>query len=127
MATPQILEYGIAPDAKEAQGKFLQLRLAGTEYLLFAPKQLHGFHGQILAQFLKERALAHHWENEQTLKVDAAGVMVIGGGKFRLDAAACLLELGDNSQAFGRFDDRGIADRIKSAGHRWSGFDIRID
>lgn len=127
MATLKILEYGIAPDAAEVQGKFLQLRLGGNEYLLFAPKQLHGFHSQILAQFLKDRALAHHWESEQTLKVDAAGVEVVGGGKFRLDTAARRLELGDNSQAFGRFHDHGIADRIKSAGHRWSGFDIHID
>lgn len=123
----RILEYGIAAEATEAQGKFLQLRLAGNEYLLFAPKQLHGFHSQILARFLKDRTLAHHWESEQTLKVDATGVEILGGGKFRLDTVARQLELGDNSQAFGRFHDDGIADRIKSAGHRWSGFDIHID
>jgi hypothetical protein len=122
----KIIEYGVDGDAPEVQGKFLQLRLAGTEYLLFAPKQLHQFHSNLLAHFLEDRELAHHWENEQTLAVDAANVRVVGGGKFRLDSGARTLELFDNSQAFGRFDERDIAARIRAAGHWFSDFSIRV-
>lgn len=126
MGTVKILEYGFADAATEVQGKFLQLRFADSEYLLFAPKQLHGFHSQLLAHFLEDRELAHHWEDEQTLKIDIAGMTIIGGGKFRLDRSARTLELYDNSQAFGRFDDRAIVERIKAAGHGWGDYDIKI-
>ncbi len=126
MTITKILTYGIKEDATDVRGKFLQLRFAGHEYLLFAPKELHGFHNHILAHFLEDRELAHYWEDEHTLKVDAHGIEIVGGGKFVLDTAARKLDLFDNSQAYGRFDERGLGERLAAAGHPWSEFKIGI-
>jgi len=115
-----------APDSAECRGKFLQLALDGTHYLVFAPAELHRFHNQILAHFAVDRNIAHRWVDDQELKIQSAQLTVIGGGKFRVDTARESLELWDNSQAYGRFDARGLEDAIASAGHSWSGFDIRI-
>jgi hypothetical protein len=121
-----IVTYGIEADAASAEGKFLQLRVRGREHLLFATKQLDRFHNQILARFLAERRLVHRWADEQTLEFDRDAIAVIGGGRFRLDAAAGTLALWDNSQAYGRFDDRGLTARIRASGHRFARFAVEI-
>jgi len=115
-----------ASDTGEHRGKFLQLILSGKQYLLFAPAELHRFHNQILARFAADRNMAHRWVNDQELEVKSPELTVIGGGKFRADTANRTLELWDNSQAYGRFDAHGLPEAIASAGHPWSGFDIRI-
>lgn len=124
-----ILEYVLsrdAPAAPEREGKFVQLVLRGREYLVFAPRELHRFHNQILGQFLAERSLPHRWSGEQVLEVKASDLAVIGGGKFRVNTETKLLELWDNSQVYGRFDDRGLTERIGAADHPWSGYTVKI-
>jgi hypothetical protein len=124
-----ILDYpprGGAPGQLDCEGKFLQLVLRGQEYLLFAPRALHRFHYQILARFLAEHAIPYRWVSEQALEVNAPELAVIGGGKFRVRAKDRTLELWDNSQAYGRFDERELPEKIASAGHRWSRFAVRI-
>lgn len=121
-----IVTYGIDADAASAEGKFLQLRVHGREHLLFAPKQLDRFHNQLLARFLAERGIAHRWFNDQTLEFDRAAVEIVGGGRFRLDGAANTLALWDNSQAYGRFDQRDLAAHIRASGHRFARFAVEI-
>lgn len=124
-----ILEYALsrdAPAAPEREGKFVQLVLRGREYLVFAPRELHRFHNQILGQFLAERSLPHRWSGEQALEIKAPELAVIGGGKFRVNTETKTLELWDNSQVYGRFDDRGLAERISAADHPWSGYALQI-
>jgi hypothetical protein len=129
MAQTVILIYRTSngpPDHVEYRGKFVQLALHGVEYLIFAPAELHRFHNQILAQFLMEQNIPHRWVNGQTLEMAESDLVVIGGGKFRVNTGSRILELWDNSQAYGRFDGHGLPERIASAGHPWSGFDIGI-
>lgn len=121
-----IVTYGIDADAPMVEGKFIQLRLRDAEYLVFAPKHLHGFHNQILARFLADRDIEHHWANDQALEFESDSVRVIGGGRFRLDRQARKLELWDSSQAYGRFDERELPQRLRDAGHPWSGYEIAI-
>ena len=117
---------GEPPDSAEYRGKFLQLTLDGTHYLVFAPAERHRFHNQILAHFAADRNIAHRWDDDQGLEIQSPQLTVIGGGKFRADTVSKCLELWDNSQAYGRFDARSLAEAIASAVHPWSGFDIRI-
>ena len=119
-----ILSYLAAGDG---EGKFIQLMLGGREYLVFAARELHRFHNQILAHFLAERNLPHRWSGNQELEIKVPDLAVIGGGKFRVNADAKTLELWDNSQVYGRFDAHGLAARIGAADHPWSGYHIRID
>jgi hypothetical protein len=48
-------------------GKFLQLKLAARDYLLFATATEHRYHNQILARFLSEKAIPHRWEGAENL------------------------------------------------------------
>ncbi|MGA7800895.1 MAG: hypothetical protein WCC36_08790 [Gammaproteobacteria bacterium] len=121
-----IVVYQTAPAPPVQEGKFLQLRLQGREYLVFAPFALFRYHNQLLARFLADRNLPHRWATPQRLVVDAADLDVYGGGRFRADAASGILRLWDNSQAYGRFREPGLAERIAAAGHRWSGFRVVI-
>jgi hypothetical protein len=99
-------------------GKFLQLRLNGQEHLVFASLGLHRYHNQILGHFAETQGITHRWTDGVTLELDAPGLEVLGGGRFRLDPQ-CLRLFGD-SQVYGRFDPDGLAQRIGEAGHDWS-------
>ena len=118
---------GGPPDAAEYRGKFLQLTLGGTQYLVFAPAELHRFHNQILTHFAADRNIAHRWVDDQTLEINSPELVIIGGGKFHVNTTDRTLCLWDDSQAYGRFDAGDLPEAIASAGHAWSGFDIRID
>lgn len=107
-------------------GKFLQLIWRGDEYLVFAEPAAHRFHNQILARFLAERGVEHRWRDEQTLEFDGAQLTVVGGGRFRLDTASRTLELWDHSQAYGRFAEPGLAERIAAADPAWTGYRVTI-
>lgn len=112
--------------ASEFQGKFIQLTRRGKQYLIFAVAPLHRFHSQILAHFAADRNIAHRWAGDQILEIKSPELTVLGGGKFRVNTTDRTLELWDSSQAYGRFGDRGLPEAIASAGHAWSGFEIRI-
>ena len=114
------------PVSAEYRGKFLQLTLGGTQYLIFAPAELYRFHNQILTHFASDRNIAYRWLDDQTLEINSPDLVVIGGGKFRIDTAGKTLVLWDSSQAYGRFDARDLPEAIASAGHPWSDFDIHI-
>jgi hypothetical protein len=109
----------LSPDG-ETLGKFIQFRWRGIEYLLFATRETHRFHNQMLAHFLDEHSLPHRWLDDQHLEIEADDLQIIGGGRFRLVQGENLLELWDNSQAYGRFDEEGLAEKIRTAGHPWS-------
>lgn len=115
-----------AGGAGPREGKFVQLEWRGREYLLFAPKALHDYHNQILGRFLAEQGIAHHWASLQTLVVDDPDLVILGGGRFRADPQAASLSLWDNSQAYGRFREAGLAGRIAAAAHPWSGYTVVI-
>ena len=114
------------PREPESKGKFIQFTLGEREYLVFAPFSLHLYHNQILSQFVRENDIAHRWIGRETLAVDDPELQVIGGGRFHVDEQRGVLKLSDNSQAYGRFDERGLADKIAASGHVWSRYKIVI-
>lgn len=108
------------------EGKFLQLVLHGREYLVFASATRHRYHNQILAEFCADRGIAHRWVTAERLEVTDPALTVLGGGRFRADTRACTLELWDNSQAYGRFVERGLPERIAAADHPWARYTVTI-
>ena len=114
------------PQEPEAKGKFIQFTLGEREYLVFAPFSLHLYHNQILAQFVRENDIAHRWLGRETLVVDDPELLVIGGGRFHVDEQRGVLKLSDNSQAYGRFDERGLAEKITASNHAWSRYKVVI-
>lgn len=113
-------------DKTDGEGKFLQLIWRGVEYLLFANRETHRFHNQMLAQFLTESGVPHTWVDDQSLEVDDEQLEVIGGGRFRLNRSRGLLELWDNSTAYGRFDEHVLENQIHTAGPPWDRIEVSI-
>jgi hypothetical protein len=110
----------------EIQGKFVQFEWQGTEYLLFATKDRHRFHNQMLAHFFDDNSIAHRWLDDETLEFDGDTVKVAGGGRFLYRRELNLLELWDNSQAYGRFNETGIEVKIHAAEHPWSSVRVTV-
>lgn len=104
----------------EVKGKFVQFVWQGNEYLLFATREQHQFHNQMLAHFMDDNTIPHRWIDDQTLEMDTDSVTVFGGGRFLYQREQNLLELWDNSQAYGRFNETGMEAKIRTAQHPWS-------
>lgn len=113
-------------ERNEIEGKFLQLRWQGNDYLLFATRDRFRFHNQMLGRFLANHALPHHWRDEATLEFDLPRLSVIGGGRFRFTREPQRLELWDESQAYGRFEEWGLAESIRASGHLYGKGEITI-
>ncbi len=114
------------PQTALLEGKFLQLLWNGQEYLLFAPASRHRYHNQILAWFCETHGIVHRWVTPERLEVTDPGLSVRGGGRFRAEADTRRLRLYDTSQAYGRFDERGLAERIAAADHPWRHYTVTI-
>ena len=115
-----------SPDTNVCQGKFIQLILGGRENLVFAPRELHQYHNQILAHFLDENGISCRWASKERLEYDVSRVRVVGGGRFRVDRQAKLLHLWDDSQVYGRFDENGLVEKLSNKSHPWSEFGVKI-
>jgi hypothetical protein len=108
------------------KGKFLQLTWGGRDYLVFAAAEAHQYHTQILRAFAAASGIGHRWTSDDRLEIDDPGLSVRGGGRFQVDPAARVLEVWDNSQAYGPFDRTALPAQVAGAGHAWSGFVVRI-
>lgn len=108
------------------EGKFLQVIVNGQEFLLCAASARHRYHNQILAHFLTEQGIAHHWAGPEKREVDSNAVNTVGGGRYRADHERGLLTLWDDSHAYGRFDETELAAKIAAAQHPWSRYQVRI-
>ncbi len=115
-----------AESARMIAGKFLQFRWQGNEYLLFATRDEHQFHNQMLAHFLSDHHIKHHWRDSEHLEFPDTEINVIGGGRFHFSADPTQLELWDNSMAYGRFDESGLAERLRGSGHPFGSGEIVI-
>ena len=114
-------------DTPNLEGKFLQLRWAGVDYLVFAVREVHRYHNQILGQFLSDRGVPHRWAAPDRLEAEHPDLAVIGGGRFRIDRVAGRLDVWDNSQAYGRFLESGLRKGLADAGPPWSGLQVVVD
>lgn len=110
----------------EIEGKFVQFSWRGIQYLVFATKDEHRFHNQMLAHFLSDHGLPYRWSDAETLEIGADDLTVLGGGRFRFLLQNRRLQLWDDSQAYGRFSESGLAESIHAAGHPWSDATVEI-
>jgi len=109
-----------------SSGKFVQFRWRGVEYLLFATRDQHRFHNQMLARFLEQHGLPHRWSDDETLEINTDELQVTGGGRFHIEPGHQQLELSDNSQAYGRFDETDIEEKIRTAESLLSRYSITV-
>jgi len=102
------------------EGKFLQLRLAGRDCLLFAAASECRYHNQILARFLSEQGISHRWEGAANLVAEHSALALTGGGRYRLDPTGKTLHVWDDSSVYGRFDPSQMAAQLAAAAPPWN-------
>jgi len=115
----------LAEDAS-LEGKCLQLQWAGRASLVFAGRDEHRYHNQILARFLSEQGVPHRCEGPSSLVADAPGLKVIGGGRFRLDPGGKTLRVWDASSVYGRFDASALSAQLAGADPPWHGLALSV-
>jgi hypothetical protein len=111
----------------EVRGKFVQISWKGEPWLLFASKDQHQFHNQIVAHFMSEQHLSHHWHSPEVLRFEQLDLEISGGGKFQLNWQDKCLILSANSMVYGRFQEEGLMASLQQAGMPWSEFMIIIE
>ncbi|MEA3413539.1 MAG: hypothetical protein U9R74_18705 [Pseudomonadota bacterium] len=87
----------------------------------------HRYHNQLLARFLSEQVIRHHWVDKQNLVVDHPGFVVAGGGRFRLDPARKTLRVWDESSVYGRFDPSRLVAQLSTAEPPWNKLALDVD
>lgn len=94
-------------------GKFVQIWHAEEEYLILSPKEFKKYHANIVEQFSKDMNLAGAYDSEQKrFDIFDPEWVIRGGGKFEIDRREKILRLYDDSMAYGRFNDEGLAERL---------------
>jgi len=103
------------PEPGQYQGKFVQIRRGEAEYLVFSPKAFTRFHADIVERFCGEHEIAGVYRSENKIfKMLDAAWRVVGGGKFEMDREKKLLRIYDNSMAYGKFEGKGLKEKILS-------------
>jgi hypothetical protein len=100
-----------APD--KTGGKFVQIRNNDTEYLIFSSRQLTPYHADLVERFCEERKIHGQYVRERKrYDIHDPEWVVAGGGKFETDREKKSILLYDNSMAYGRFDTKGLKEKI---------------
>ncbi len=96
-------------------GKFVQIRKGSTEYLVFSPKELTRFHADIIDRFCVDHKIPGVYNSQnKSFEIHDPAWVVAGGGKFEIDRKKKFLRLYDDSMAYGKFDRRGLKEKILS-------------
>jgi hypothetical protein len=94
-------------------GKFVQIRNDNTEYLIFSPKEFTSYHANLVERFCLETGLNGYYNTEgKRFDIHDPAWVIVGGGKFEIDKMGKYIRLYDNSMAYGRFDSKGLKDKI---------------
>lgn len=94
-------------------GKFVQIRNNNTEYLIFSPKEFTPYHANLVERFCSETGLNGSYNNEgKRFDIHDPAWFILGGGKFEIDKTGKYIRLYDNSMAYGRFDSKGLKEKI---------------
>lgn len=110
----------------EARGKFVQISWKGQPWLLLASKDQHAFHNQIVAHFMSEQHIPHHWQSPEILKYENSDLEIIGGGKFQLEWQKKVLIFSGESMVYGRFDEARLSASLQNCGKPWAEMAIEI-
>lgn len=96
-------------------GKFVQIRKGSTEYLVFSPKEFTRFHADIIDRFCVDHKIPGVYNSHnKSFEIHDPAWVVAGGGKFEIDRKKKFLRLYDDSMAYGKFDRRGLKEKILS-------------
>jgi hypothetical protein len=94
-------------------GKFIQIRHFETEYLLLSPIELSPYHANIAGRFFSREHIKGRFNKKQDhFEVLDPEWEVVGGGMWSINEKEKLLGLSGSSQAYGKYDRRGLREKI---------------
>jgi hypothetical protein len=107
-------------------GKFVRLRHGDTEYLVLSPKEFSPYHADILERFCRERSIdGAYQEGKKRFDIHDAEWVIKGGGKFEIDETKRYIRFYDNSMAYGRFEARGLREKVSRS--KLKGYQVTIE
>ncbi|MDQ7786302.1 MAG: hypothetical protein RDU01_01720 [Thermodesulfovibrionales bacterium] len=112
---------------KRIDGKFVQMRHEGMEYLVFSPKEFSKYHADIVKTYCQGKGIDGVYDAQaKRFDIDDPAWVIIGGGKFVMNREEKVIRLYDNSMAYGRFEARGLKEKVLSV-KRMSGYRVEIE
>jgi hypothetical protein len=109
-----------------AAGKFVQIRNNDTEYLIFSSREITPYHADLVERFCEERNIPGQYVRERKrYDIHDPEWVVAGGGKFETDSEKKSILLYDNSMAYGRFDAKGLKEKIQRT-KELAGYAVKI-
>ena len=113
--------------ADKVTGKFVQVKNDAIEYLIFSPKELTPYHADIVQRFCSEMGIyGVYVDASKRFDIHNPGWIVIGGGRFEIDKERENIRLYDNSMAYGKFDTKGLKEKICSI-DKFKDFSLEIE
>lgn len=108
-------------------GKFVQIRNDDTEYLVISPQELTPYHADLVERFCLENDISGTLDPaKKRYDIHDPSWTVAGGGKFEIDKTNKSIRLYDNSMAYGRFESRGLREKVRRIA-QFSDFEIMIE
>jgi hypothetical protein len=100
-------------------GKFVQLRNSDGEYLVFSPKELSSFHANIVERFCMMQKIKGRYTSKRMdcFEIEDQEWEIVGGGKWHIDTKEKKLVLFDTSGMYGKFESKGLKERIRASGN----------
>jgi hypothetical protein len=108
-------------------GKFVQIRNESMEYLVFSPKDFTKYHANIVERFCLDKGLEGSYDPDgKRYDIYDREWDIVGGGKFEIDTTKQTIRLFDDSMAYGKFDSRGLPEKVSSI-RAYSGYAIMLN
>ncbi len=107
----QILRTAVPPSR---QGKFVVVAGPREQFAVFSPRDLAVYHANVVERFLRDRNIGGQYNVKgDVFYIDSHEWVVEGGGLWRLDEPARVLQLSGRSAAYGPLDLQLVAEQLR--------------
>jgi hypothetical protein len=108
-------------------GKFVQIRNKLMEYLVLSPKDFTEYHANIVERFCFDMRVEGSYDpDRKRYDIYDQAWVIVGGGKFEIDTTKQTIRFYDDSMVYGKFDSRGLPEKVHSFAP-FSGFSVIHD
>ena len=108
-------------------GKFVQIQNKSMEYIVLSPKEFSQYHANIVERFCLDKGIEGGYDHERKrYDIYDEEWVIVGGGKFEIDAIKKTVRLYDDSMTYGKFVTRGLPEKVSSL-PAFSGFAVMMD
>jgi hypothetical protein len=96
-------------------GKFVQILLGDTMYLVLSPRELTKYHSNIIERFCMDKGIEGSFDaKREKFTITDQAWRIVGGGKFERDENKKAIKFYDDSMAYGKFDGTGLQEALAS-------------